>query len=74
MLGKVLKAARQEAGLTQEDLAARAKVSREYVSKLERDLQSPTVDTLMRICAILGTRASVLLSRVEEKPARRLER
>ena len=74
MLGEVLKAARHEAGLTQEELAARAKLSREYVSKLERGQQSPTVDTLFRLCAILGVKASVLLSRLEEqrpeRPAR----
>jgi len=48
MLGETLKAARHQAGLTQEELAARAKLSREYVSKLERGQQSPTVDTLFR--------------------------
>lgn len=72
MLGDVLKAARHDAGLTQETLAARAKISREYVSKLERGQQSPTVDTLFRLAAILGIKASVLLSRVEQERPERL--
>jgi len=66
MLGETLKAARHQAGLTQEELAARAKLSREYVSKLERGQQSPTVDTLLRLCAILGVKASAILARVEQ--------
>ena len=72
MLGKALKAARHEAGLTQEQLAVRSKLSREYVSKLERGQQSPTVDALFRLCAVLGVKASVLLSRVEEQRPERL--
>jgi transcriptional regulator with XRE-family HTH domain len=74
MLGDVLKAARHDAGLTQEELAVRAKLSREYVSKLERGQQSPTVDTLFRLAAILGIKASVLLSRVEQERAENLKR
>jgi transcriptional regulator with XRE-family HTH domain len=66
MLGETLKTARHQAGLTQEELAARAKLSREYVRKLERGQQSPTVDTLFRLCAILGVKASAILSKVEE--------
>lgn len=65
MLGETLKAARHQAGLTQEELAARAKLSREYVSKLERGQQSPTVDTLFRLCDILGVKASAILAEVE---------
>ena len=41
------------AGLTQEQLSFRADLSRPYVSQLERDLKSPTVDTLFRICDAL---------------------
>jgi transcriptional regulator with XRE-family HTH domain len=41
MLGDELKKARQMAGLTQEQVAARARISREYVSQLERNRQFP---------------------------------
>ncbi len=66
MLGTELRKARQKAGLTQEQVAARARISREYVSQLERDRQSPTVETLLRVCRILGTSAARIIAKVEE--------
>jgi transcriptional regulator with XRE-family HTH domain len=70
VLGEELRKARQRAGLTQEEVAARARISREYVSKLERDQYSPTADVLIRICTALGTTAWKILKRVEEKQPR----
>lgn len=66
MLGDELRNARRKAGLTQEQVAARARISREYVSQLERDRQSPTVDMLLRVCRILGTSASTIIAKVEK--------
>lgn len=66
MLGDELRNARRKAGLTQEQVAARARISREYVSQLERDRQSPTVDMLLRVCRILGTSASAIIAKVEK--------
>lgn len=66
MLGDELRNARRKAGLTQEQVAARARISREYVSQLERDRQSPTVDMLLRVCCILGTSASAIIAKVEK--------
>ena len=67
MLGDELKKARQRAGLTQEQVAARARISREYVSQLERNRQSPTVDMLLRVCRILGRRASAIIAKIEPR-------
>ncbi len=53
-------------GLTQEKLAFAAEVDRTYISMLENDKKSPTVDMLMRICRPLGIPASQLLARVEK--------
>jgi transcriptional regulator with XRE-family HTH domain len=36
------------------------------VSKIERDVQSPTVDVLVRFCRAIGVRASELLALVED--------
>ena len=36
---------------------ARANVTREYVSHIERGVYKPTVDVLMRLCAAMNTRA-----------------
>lgn len=65
MLGDELRKARNRAGLTQEQVAAKARISREYVSQLERNRQSPTVDMLLRICRILSVPAAQIIERVE---------
>ena len=64
-LGRELRSARLRADLTQEKLAVSAWLDRAYVSQLENDHKSPTVDTLFRLCRALGTPASELLARVE---------
>lgn len=72
-LGAELRRARTDAGLTQEQLAVAAGIDRAYVSLLENDHKSPTVETLYLICDALGVAASDLLARVERdrRPARR---
>ena len=73
MVGEELRKAREAAGMTQEGLAFEAGLSRPYVSILERDLKSPTLHALFRICAALGIKASVLVARVERAQARLAE-
>jgi transcriptional regulator with XRE-family HTH domain len=65
MLGEELRKARELAGLTQEELSFRAGLSRPYISQLERDLKSPTLETLFLICDALGLSASEIVARVE---------
>lgn len=65
MLGDELRKSRLAAKLTQEELAARAKLTREYVSHVERGVYRPTVDVLIRMCAAMKTRAWRVLRRVE---------
>jgi transcriptional regulator with XRE-family HTH domain len=65
MMGDELRKLRERAGLTQEQLSFRAGVSRPYVSSLERDLSSPTVDTLFRICDALDASAVDVIKRVD---------
>jgi transcriptional regulator with XRE-family HTH domain len=64
-LGEELRKARMRAGVTQEELAYRADISRNYVSLLELDQKSPTVQLLLRICRALGVKASKIIGRVE---------
>jgi len=54
-IGGVLRAKREKLGISQEEVAERAGVDRTYVSILERGLKSPTVETLEKVCAALGT-------------------
>jgi len=53
------------AKLTQEQLSFAAEIDRSYISLLEHDKKSPTVDMLFRLCDTLGVSASSLLARVE---------
>ena len=70
MLGEVLRRARKKAKLTQEELSFRAGLHRTYVSMLERDIKSPTLDVLFRLGDALGVRASKLVARVEAAQAK----
>jgi transcriptional regulator with XRE-family HTH domain len=65
-IGKALRSARKEAGLTQEALAKKAKIDRTYVIFLEQDKQSPTLDTFARICRALGMTPTNLMSLIEK--------
>ena len=73
MLGQELLQARTAAGLTQEQLSFRAGLSRPYISQLERNLKSPTLETLFLLCDALGISAKDLVGKVEQarKPKRR---
>lgn len=66
MLGDELRKARDDAKMTQEDLSFAAEIDRTYVSMLENNKKSPTVDVLFRICRALGISASEVISRVEQ--------
>lgn len=54
-IGRILRRKREALGISQEELAARSEVDRSYISILERGLKSPTIETLEKICAALGT-------------------
>ncbi len=66
MLGEEIRKARLEAGLTQEELAFEAGLSRQYVSLLELNQKSPTVDVLIRLCKAMGVSAGRIVARVEK--------
>ena len=66
MLGNVLRNAREQAGLSQETVAKRARIGRSYLSRLENDVKSPTVKVLLRICGAIGVSAGDVLHRVEK--------
>lgn len=70
MLGDEIRKARKAAGLSQEELAFRADLSRNYISLLELNEKSPTVETLFRIAQALDVRASKLIIAVEDQMQR----
>ena len=65
MLGNELRKARENADLTQEQLALDADVDRTYISMLENNKKSPTVDMLFRLCDAMDIAASDIIRRVE---------
>src|SRR6516162_8143406 len=65
MMGLELRKARERAGITQEEPSFRAGLSRPYISQLERDLKSPTIDTLFRICDALDVSAADVVRRAD---------
>jgi transcriptional regulator with XRE-family HTH domain len=69
VVARNLRLLRQACGLTQEQLADRAGLDRNYVGKLEREENSPTVDTLEAIALALQVDVEWLIRR--EPPSRR---
>jgi len=65
MLGDELRKARLEKKMTQEALSFASGVDRTYISELENDHKSPTVDVLLRLCRAMEIKASKLVARIE---------
>ncbi|RUL51870.1 MULTISPECIES: helix-turn-helix domain-containing protein [Lysinibacillus] len=55
-IGAKIKALRIKKGLTQEELGERTDLTKGYISQLERDLNSPSIETLFSILEVLGTK------------------
>jgi len=54
-IGEKIRQLRMVNGLTQEELADRAELSKGFISQVERDLTSPSIATLIDILQCLGT-------------------
>lgn len=59
--GKNLQKARQDNGISQEQLAEKTSLHRTYIGLVERGERNPTVRTLYKICKTLKVSASDLL-------------
>jgi transcriptional regulator with XRE-family HTH domain len=60
-MGQRIKVLREQKGLSQAILAAQAKITREYVNKLEAGRYDPTVGVLQRLAKALGVPVTELL-------------
>jgi transcriptional regulator with XRE-family HTH domain len=67
-IGKAIAARRQDAGLTQEQVAEQLKIGNEAVSRMERGLVMPTVARLLELAACL-TAMPRLAGGVQQPPA-----
>lgn len=64
-LGAALKGIRDEAGITQDDLAERAGTTKSSVSRIENEEQVPSLDMLERLAAALGVKVYQVMARAE---------
>ena len=62
LLGEAVRANRKEAGFSQEKLAEKADLSTVFISRVERGVESPTVDNLLKIAKALRVRVRDLVS------------
>ena len=66
-IGNKLRRLRLQRGLTQEELADRCELSKSFISLLERDLTSPSLDTLTDLLETLGSDLPTFLREKAEK-------
>lgn len=66
-LGAKIKRLRLQCGLTQEELADRCELTKGYISQLENELTSPSIQTLLDVLSALGTTAAEFFSEDEEE-------
>ncbi len=75
--GELLRDARRREGLSQRRLALRAGTSQDAISRIERGVESPTIDRLARLLNVLGERLELrseptLCARAPATPRERL--
>jgi transcriptional regulator with XRE-family HTH domain len=67
MFGEELRRVRHRAGLTQQELAFQAGLHYTYISHLENDKYSPTLDVFFRLCDALSVSPARLIGRIARK-------
>ena len=63
IVARNLRKARHDAGLSQEELADRAAINRNYVGMLEREENAATVDMLEKLAEVLGVDPAVFFQK-----------
>jgi len=67
--GKTLKDIRTQKGISQQELAFMTELDRTYISMLERNLRQPSLETVFKISAALGLKASEFIRMIETQIA-----
>lgn len=65
LVGRVLAAYRERAGVSQEVLSGLADIGRSHLSAIERGQRKPTLETFYRICTALDVRMSEVAAAIE---------
>ena len=66
-LGKLIKSARLEAGLTQDNLATRVGVTSRYIMAIENENKYPSIQVLSKIICTLKISADTIVLRVTSR-------
>ncbi|GAA1799563.1 helix-turn-helix domain-containing protein [Planosporangium flavigriseum] len=72
-IGARLRAARQRQGLTIDQVAASAEVTKGFISRIERDETSPSVATLVTLCEVLSLPIGTLFESPETAVVRKAD-
>lgn len=67
-IGVRIKISREQAGLTQEQLAERIGRSTQFVSTIERGVAGPSVETIISICDALDTTSEWIIRGIRNVP------
>jgi len=67
VFGKLLKQLRKASGITQEELAFRVGLARNYISLLERGVKSPTLTVFLRLCIVLQQKPEEVMAEVHKR-------
>ncbi len=66
-IGTLIRRCRKEQKLTLKIVSEKASISEGFLSQVENDVNSPSVDTLVRICDAIGINAGDLLSKASKQ-------
>ena len=66
LFGAELKAHRDASGFSQAALAEESGLSTDFVSKMERGLRQPALETMLRLGEVLGVSAASMMAAVEQ--------
>ncbi len=66
-LGAVLRKERKKRKLTLKVVSERAGISQGFLSQIENDVSSPSVDTLVNVCAAIGVEAGHIIKQAKDQ-------
>ena len=72
-IGEMISSLRKEKGMTQNDLAEKMNVTDKAVSKWERNLSCPDVNSIPKLAEILGTTVEELLNAQSKKEDNKID-
>ena len=67
-IGQRIRSLRKARGQTLEELARATDLSQPFISQIERDIKSPSIETLTKICIALGVSLAEFFSSGEHHP------